>query len=412
MAPINTELPAWVKDWFDPGTGWLIPSRYKIAYGGRGSAKSWTFAELLLLAGKREKHRILCAREYQANIKGSVHKLLSDRISSLSLDFFYRITKEGIIGNNGTEFLFAGIANDPRKIKSTEGITICWVEEADSVSEVSWEFLTPTIRASGSEIWITFNPNYLDDPTCKRFYGDKAPDDALVKEVNHDSNPWFTDEMQKEMASDYERDPDRAEHIWGGKPVSFSKAQVLHGKWAVKEFTSKPGWDGPYFGVDWGFSVDPLAVVKFWLDADVLYIEHEAYGAGVEVQDTPAFIRSIPGVSSHVLRADSARPEMVSHCCNSGLNMLSAEKWHGSVEDGVTWLRGLAGIVIHPRCINAIKDAGHWKYKADKSGNILPKLMDGNDHTFDAVRYGAEKLIKGSGKTVKMSFASAGRRKF
>ena len=134
------------------------PSRYKVLYGGRGGAKSWGVARALLIKAAQSPLRILCAREFQTSIKDSVHKLLCDQIDSLGLQSFYEITQTSIRGKNGTEFSFVGLKNNVANIKSYEGVDICWVEEAQTTSRLSWNVLIPTIRKEGSEIWISFNP--------------------------------------------------------------------------------------------------------------------------------------------------------------------------------------------------------------------------------------------------------------
>jgi phage terminase large subunit len=109
--------------------------RYKCAWGGRGSSKSWSFARALLVLGVKQPTRVLCAREFQNSISQSVHKLLSDQIIDLRLESFYEITQNTIRGQNGTEFAFVGLKNNVANIKSYEGVDICWVEEAQSVSK-------------------------------------------------------------------------------------------------------------------------------------------------------------------------------------------------------------------------------------------------------------------------------------
>lgn len=381
---MQIELPNWIEKW-------TTPKRYKIAYGGRGSAKSWSIARLLLLRAMMEPTRVLCAREYQASIADSVHKLLSDTIRNLELPGF-NVLKTEITHENGSVFFFRGLARNPHSIKSSEGISIVWVEEAHAVTEDSWRQLIPTIRAEDSEIWITYNPRYIDDPTCQRFYGPNAPPNAIVCEVNHDKNPWFPSVLKDEMDRDYSRDPEVAEHIWGGKPLQFSNAQVLKGKWIVQDFTPDKTWDGPYFGIDWGIT-DPTAVVKCWLNGDALYIERELYARGV--QDMAGFIDQMPGLKSHVSRADNAWPETINTLRRGGFRLLEAvKKWPGSVDDGVFWLRSRPQIVIHTRCKNTIEEAGLWRFKTDNAGNIQEALVDANNHAWDAIRYAMQQHIR------------------
>jgi phage terminase large subunit len=187
-----------------------------VFYGGRGSGKSWGVARALLAKGRSRPLRVLCAREIQKTIADSVHRLLKDQIGLLGLDDFYQVQETSIRGANGTEFIFAGIRGlDIAKIKSLEGIDICWVEEGQTVSKRSWDVLVPTIRKPGSEIWVTFNPELDTDETYQRFVVTPHADSIVIK-VNHDANPWFPDVLKQEMATLKERDPEAYENVWLG----------------------------------------------------------------------------------------------------------------------------------------------------------------------------------------------------
>ena len=191
------------------------PSRYKCIFGGRGSAKSWSVARALLILGAKQVHRILCAREFQNSISQSVHKLLSDQIIELGLIGFYEITQNSIRGANGTEFAFVGLKNNPHNIKSYEGCTIVWVEEAQAVSARSWDILIPTIRAKDSEIWITMNPELESDATYQRFILHK-PDNCITQQVNWSDNPWFPEVLDHERRTLQARDIEAYNTVWEG----------------------------------------------------------------------------------------------------------------------------------------------------------------------------------------------------
>ena len=190
-------------------------ARYKILYGGRGGAKSWGIARALLLMAAKSPLRILCAREFQASIKDSVHKLFCDQIDALGLLPFYEITQTSIRGANGSEFAFIGLKNNPTNIKSFEGVDICWVEEGQTVSRLSWNILIPTIRKSGSEIWISFNPDLETDETYQRFVV-KPPRDAVIIKINWSDNPWFPDTLRIEKDALKDRDPKAYANVWEG----------------------------------------------------------------------------------------------------------------------------------------------------------------------------------------------------
>ncbi len=195
----------------------LIPKRYKVFYGGRGGAKSHNFARTLLIMGMESKKRIVCLREIQNSIKDSVHRLLSDIIESHDLSFFYEVQKDSIKGKNGTEFAFKGLKNNVSGLKSLEGFDIAWVEEAENVSDRSWEVLIPTIRKKGSEIWVTFNPRFPDDPTYQRMVANSNDEDFLVKKVSWEDNPFFPETLKKEKDRLKNTDFVAYKHIWEGE---------------------------------------------------------------------------------------------------------------------------------------------------------------------------------------------------
>lgn len=193
------------------------PIRYKVARGGRGSAKSWSFARALLIQGASKTLRILCTREVQKSIRDSVHKLLADQIQILNLGGFYEVLDTEIRGKNGTLFIFAGLAQHTvESIKSYEGIDKVWVEEAQVVTKRSWDILIPTIRKDGSEIWVSYNPELETDETHVRFTL-SPPDNCVSVLVNYSDNPWFPDVLEKERQRCMIVDPSGYDNIWEGK---------------------------------------------------------------------------------------------------------------------------------------------------------------------------------------------------
>ena len=193
--------------------------RYKILKGGRGSAKSWGVAEALIYFATNYKCRILCAREIQKSIQESAKRLLEDTIERYGLINDFEILKT-IIRNpsTGSEIIFEGLKSNTNKIKSLEGIDICWAEEAETISEESWRVLIPTIRKPNSEIWVTFNPRYTIDPTWQMFVENQRPD-SFVQTMNYFDNPMFPSDLQKEMEHDKAQDDALYRFIWLGEPM-------------------------------------------------------------------------------------------------------------------------------------------------------------------------------------------------
>lgn len=207
---MNAPFPEWAEFLFNP-------SRYKVAYGGRGSGKSWAFARSLIIQAASKPLRVLCTREVQKSIRDSVKRLLDDQIIALGLEHFFSSTDIAIKGKNGSEFLFNGLSNQTAaSIKSYEGIDRVWIEEAQTVSKKSLDILVPTIRKPESEIWVSFNPELDTDEVWKR-YVENAPPDCYSISVNYSDNPWFPDVLEKERIHCQETNPEDYQWIWEGK---------------------------------------------------------------------------------------------------------------------------------------------------------------------------------------------------
>lgn len=202
------------------------PSRYKVFYGGRGGAKSINISRALAVQGYGQQHKILCTREIQKSIAESVHAVLEQEIIDIGLKDFYEIQKTTIIGKNGTQFLFAGLRSNISNIKSIPGITRAWIEEAQNVSKASLSVLIPTVRAEGSEIWFSFNPELEADPIYQDYVID-PPSDAIVVNMNWRDNPWFPDVLRKEKDALERKNKAEYEHVWEGKPKQAIEGAIF-----------------------------------------------------------------------------------------------------------------------------------------------------------------------------------------
>lgn len=373
------------------------PHRYKVFYGGRGSGKSFAIAEALIVMASAVELRILCCREIQNSIRDSSYQLLKDTAIRLGLEHCFKFLDSEIRNEaTGSRFIFKGLLRNEQSIKSTEGVDFCWVEEAQTVSDASWETLIPTIRKEGSEIWLSFNPLNADDPTTRRFI-DNPPPDAYVRKVNFDENPFFPEVLRKEMEWDRAHDFDRYKHVWEGFPRTVSDAQIFKGKFTVEPI---PGdlhkkADRLFFGADFGFSQDPNTLIRCFMLDGKLYVDYEAYGVGVELDEMPQLYDSVPESRRWIIKADSARPETISYLSNRhGFRIEAAKKWQGSIEDGIAYLKSFDRIVIDPRCRHTADEFRLYSYKVDKiTGDILPVVVDKNNHCLDAIRYALDGYI-------------------
>lgn len=390
-------LPDKIAQVFAPPRGSL---RNRGIHGGRGSGKSFGAAKVSLLWAQQEKLRVLATREFQSSIRESFHAELRRAIESDSaLAGAYDVGVDYIRGRNGSEFFFRGLHANIETIRSMSAIDLVIIEEAEDVSEESWRALEPTIRAPRSEIWAIWNPRKKGSPVDRRFRLAPAPR-TLTAEVNWHDNPWFPAvlEEQRRHAQRVMDDATYA-HVWDGAYLENSVAQILAGKYVIEEFERGKLWSGPYQGLDFGFSQDPTAGVRAWIDGNVLYVEHEAGGVGVELDHTaPLLIRRVPGFEKHKTRADSARPESISYLRRHGLPLIeTCAKGKGSVNDGIAFLRSFDRIVIHPRCREVISEARLYSWAVDRrSGEVLDVPVDANNHYIDALRYALEPAQKNS----------------
>lgn len=373
--------------------GLFDPYRYKILFGGRGGAKSWAVGQALAMLGAKSPLRILCAREFQTSIKDSVIALLKSQIQRLGLKSKYKFGTTYIEGKNGTEFLFKGLRINPDEIKSLEGVDICWVEEAQRVSEDSWTYLIPTIRKEGSEIWATLNPVDEDDATYSRFILNTPPDTLLIN-VNWCDNPWFPDTLNKERLYCFEVDRDAYEWIWEGKPRKISNAIIFKGKFVVERFET-PKDTRLRQGADWGFGPDPTVLTRWWEKDDDLYVDYESYHHELDLNDiAETWLADIPRCDKVKTWADHDLAT-IKHVRGYGFRIVKAKKGAGSIEEGVRHMRSYRQIHVHERCTHTEQEFRLYSYKVHPiTGEPTREIKDANNHCMDTGRYALSTVIQ------------------
>ena len=375
---------------------WALPlleaSRYKGAWGGRGSGKSHMFAEMMLEEHiMNQSQSSVCVREIQKSLNQSVKRLLEMKIQEMNAGAYFEV-QDAVIKSKKADgrIIFQGMQNHTAdSIKSLEGYDRAWVEEAQSLSQTSLDLLRPTIRKPGSELWFTWNPRQASDPVDLLLRGPTPPKDANVIKVNYADNPWFPSVLKDEMEYDKRRDPDKYQHVWRGEYLQNSQSRVFR-NWRIEDFDAPP--DAIHrLGADWGFSVDPTTLVRCHIIGRTLYIDFEAYMVGCEIVNTPELFMQVPEAEKWPIVADSARPETISHMRRNGFpKIMTAVKGPKSVEEGIEFLKNYT-IVVHPRCTHTIDELTLYSYKTDPlTGKILPVLEDKKNHVIDALRYACE----------------------
>lgn len=402
----------------------LEPARYKGAHGGRGGSKSHFFASLMIERALMDPGvRAVCVREVQRSLDQSVKRLLEDKIEALGVGAHFRVLQSHIETPGNGRFIFQGMQNHTAEsIKSLEGYDICWVEEAHSLSQRSLDLLRPTIRKDGSELWFSWNPGAPTDPVDALLRGKNPPPDAAIVELNWRDNPWFPEVLKVEMEYDRANSPDKYAHVWEGGYRLLTEARIIK-NWRVADFDPPGEQETLRFGGDWGFSVDPSVLVRMFVRKRVIFIDHEAYMVGCEVDhlpflfggtsdeelngmntdafDTlPAALRGtlgVPGARDWPIKADSARPETISYLRRHGFpSIKAAKKGPGSIAEGIQRMQSYE-FIIHTRCPRAAAEFAAWSYKIDPhTGEVLPIPADKDNHYMDSTRYATEGLRGGS----------------
>lgn len=385
-------------------------------WGGRGSGKSWGAADRCIIkAATRPDCHTLCVREYQTTLADSVISVLKRRIKDLNAGSYFATTDYTIRSYAGGNFLFDGLHNNADQIKSKEGIRTCWNEEAHANTDESWKYLIPTVfREEDSEMLVTFNQHDDDDPTYQRCVV-KPPPSSVVIPCTWEDNPYLPQALNAERAYHLENDPDSYDWVWGLATRKIGSAIIFKGQYVVEAFDEPAFGIRPRYGFDFGFANDPNHLVRMYITdhprgGSELWITHESVGLAVELDDLPAFMEGgksqnderewegVPGVRKWPIKADGARPETISYIRKKGFNIEAAEKWPGSVEDGVAHLKRYRKIHIHQRCKHMAREARLYAYKQDpKTGEVLPVILDKNNHGWDGVRYGHDGEIQHSG---------------
>lgn len=382
------------------------PARTRVFKGGRGSGKTRGLAlrsglRVYQLAEMGVEGVFLASREHLNSLDESSMEEIKAAIRSVDwLHDYFDIGEKYIrTKNRRISFAFAGLRHNLDSLKSKARIVGNWTDEAENVSEAAWRKLIPTLREEGEgwhvENWVSYNPESEESATHKRFV-ESASQDCIVTDVNWRDNPWFPEVLNRARLEDQKNRPDVYDHIWEGGFLTITDAQIFKDKFEVVEFEPQHEWDGPYQGLDFGFSQDPTAAVRCYVHDNCLWVRNEAGRVGLEIDDTAKFVGArIEGFEKYATRADSARPETISYLSRHGLPRTeSVKKWQGSVEDGIDFIKSFDRVYIHPDCEQTAREFRLYSFKIDRlSGDILPKIVDANNHYIDALRYAIQPLI-------------------
>ena len=377
----------------------VIPIEYKrlfdrdwreaAVYGGRFSLKSHTVARLLLIRARMEKTRVACFREFQNSISESSHQLLKDLIKEYELTDF-EVTDKSIINKiNGSDFIFKGLHHNEQNVKSTEGIDIAWIEEAQTVSKNSIEVLTPTVRKDGSQIIYTYNRLLEDDPVHQRLVIEGRPNTLIINQ-NYDiaiKYGYMPEVIRLEMEDDKEKRPALYKHKWLGEPSNMERK--IYKDWVfIEEIPPEARLERR--GLDYGYTNDPTAIIDVYKWNGAFIWDEVTYQKGLSNKQIADIL--INQENNNVLVVpDSAEPKSNDELIAYGINLLPAHKGQGSVSHGIQVVQSQK-IFVTKRSINIIKEYKSYLWEVDKNDRILNTPEGGFDHAMDAGRYAMETL--------------------
>lgn len=386
--------------WGEKLTRLFEPWRHKALHSGRGCGKSHAIAEYVVLRCAAEHHRFLGVRQFQNSIRESSKETIEQKIKKFGLEKSFKIGEREIVHlKTESTMNFIGVERNPESMKSFEGASILWSEEARLMKQYALDTMIPTVRQAGSEMLWSWNPKLRTDPVDYYFRGPFPPEDALVLGLTYEDNPYFFNtEMPQEARRMHRASKQKYAHIWGGTYDEVGEARIFPntrvGRLAVADHIR------PLFGMDFGFASDPNFLVKLYVleDTRQIYIAQEAVGYHTSLPDVPALIGTVSEVDKYTIRGDSAQPATIDFLNGQGISMVGARKGPHSVRTGIEWLLGYE-IVIDPDCPHMVSEAQTYSWQVDELSNkILPIPVDADNHGWDAVRYATEDARAGNMK--------------
>jgi len=373
----------------------LIPSEYArlfdtdwreaAIYGGRGSLKSHTVARILLIRAMQKKGLCGCFREYQNSIGDSSHALLKGLIEEYNLPHF-KVTNDSIINvKTGYSFIFKGLRNNIQSVKSIEGMTEAWVEEAQTISEISLDVLTPTVRLPGSQIFYTYNRLKDKDPIHNRLVVEGRPNSIAIN-VNYDiaiKYGWLSDVLTNEMESDRDKRPEIYKHKWLGMPSNL-KGQIYKN---FKKIDSIPK-DAKYLGdgLDFGYTNDPTALIEVWKWNNAYILNESLYSRGMRNKEIGQHIIARKHYINQLVVGDSSEPKSIDDIKDEGVKIIGATKGKDSVNNGIQLLQGLE-VYYTASSHNIEEEVLNYVWRVDKEDKSLNIPIDAYNHALDAARY-------------------------
>lgn len=373
--------------------------------GGRGSTKSSFITTLIpLLMMQHSDIHVVCLRKIANTLKNSVYNQMIWSITNLGLEKHFKVYKAPlkiVYIPTGQEILFLG-CDDPLKVKGTTvpfgRIGIVWFEELDQFDgmyEIR-NILQSLIRKRGQNwVFYSYNPpksrnNWVNEEV------DIKRDDRQVYHTDYLSvpNEWLGEQFILEAEYLKKQNTKAYEHEYLGMVVG--SGGTIFENLDIREITDDEIklMDKFYYGVDFGFAIDPLAWGKLYYHNNKLYILDEIYEIGMSNRMLAERLKA-KGIKREIITADSAEPKSIAELRTYDLNMIGAKKGADSIDYGIKWLQKLDAIVIDPsRTPNAYNEFLRYEYDRNKEGNFISRYPDRDNHYIDMCRYALESIMK------------------
>lgn len=387
------DLQTYRDELFNPLFGQIqkARNRFVINYGGSGSGKSYSQTQYEITRCLMGNEKLLVIRKVSTTLKDSVISLFTSILSAWGLNDYYTENKstQFITFKNGSQILFKGM-DDPEKIKSIAGITRIWIEEASELSQADFQQLNLRLRGRDNlQIALSFNP--IDEEHWIKSY---FFDNPAVREKTDIFKTTYLD--NKFIDDAYKAELEGYQFI----DKNYYKIYAL-GEWGgITEGRIYPVWeqidnfpeiDGFWYGLDFGYSNDPTAIVKTIKWKDRIYLDERLYRTGLTNPEIASFLHS-DGYKNQVVICDSAEPKSIAELRSHGINAVDAVKGAGSIMAGIDLIRSHK-VLVTRASTNIIKENRYYQWKelpparqtATKRFDNTPK--DWMNHSLDAIRY-------------------------
>jgi len=362
-------------------------TRFVINFGGAGSSKSYTQTQHEIIRAMEHKETVLVVRKYASTLRHSVIALFRKILSDWNLTEIYTENKSDQVitfPHNGSQLIFKGL-DDTEKIKSIAGITRIWVEEANELALDDFNQLNLRLRGRDNlQMTLTFNPIDENHWIKKTFFDSRqyADQTTVIKTTYKDNK--FIDEVYKQELERYQKIDINYHRIYAlGEWGVIDESRIFR-SWEIKEFPDNV--HPVIYGLDFGFSQDPTAIVRTWVSPDgEIFVDEVLYRTGLTNADIARLLQQ-DGYRNETVICDAAEPKSIQDLKNFGIRAIAADKGKGSVNAGIDLLRR-STVYVSPRSKNIERENLHYSWKKDRLGNFLPEPEDAHNHLIDAIRY-------------------------